>query len=154
MFIISVIWAVVYVVVYDIVKLAPYQEEEYKNEMAAAGIPAQSQAAAAFDTNIVALTDQASLDAGKDIWIKQCKVCHLEGGQGLVGPNLADNFSIHGCDYKDVVKIIVVGAPEKGMISWKTMLTDDQIKQVASYTMTIMGTNPPNPKEPQGEPCK
>jgi cytochrome c oxidase cbb3-type subunit 3 len=40
------------------------------------------------------------------------------------------------------------------MISWKTMLTDDQIKQVASYTMTILGTNPPNPKEPQGEPCK
>jgi cytochrome c oxidase cbb3-type subunit 3 len=154
MFIITIVFSVVYVVIYDIVKVAPYQEEEYKNEMAAAGIPTQAQAAAAFDTNIVVLTDQPSLDAGKDIWIKQCKVCHLDGGQGLVGPNLTDNFSIHGCDYKDVVKIIVVGAPEKGMISWKAQLTDDQIKQVASYTMTLMGTNPPNPKEPQGEPCK
>jgi len=52
------------------------------------------------------------------------------------------------------VNIIVVGAPEKGMISWKTQLSVDQIKKVASFVMTLKGTTPPNPKAPQGEPCK
>jgi cytochrome c oxidase cbb3-type subunit 3 len=154
LFIITIIYAVVYVFVYDVIKIAPYQQDEWKNEMAAAGQLNPGQQAPVDPASLVVLTDQASLDAGKEIWIKQCKVCHLEGGQGLVGPNLTDDFSIHGCNYADVVNIIVVGAPEKGMISWKAQLSDDQIKKVASYTMTLKGTNPPNPKAPQGEPCK
>jgi len=154
LFIITIVFSVVYVIIYDIVKVAPYQETEYQNEMAAAGVPAGGKVAMADTAGLVALTDQTSLDAGKTLWLNQCKVCHLEGGQGLVGPNLTDDFSIHGCGYKDVVNIITVGAPEKGMISWKAQLTDTQIKQVASYVMTLKGTNPPNPKAPQGEPCK
>jgi cytochrome c oxidase cbb3-type subunit 3 len=154
LFIITVVWGVAYVIVYDVLKAAPYQQEEWKNEMAAAGTVTPGQPAAVTDTTLLALTDQASLDAGKDIWLKQCKVCHLEGGQGLVGPNLTDDFSIHGCKYYNVVNIIVVGAPEKGMISWKTQLSGDQIKKVASFVMTLRGTTPPNPKAPQGEPCK
>lgn len=153
LFVITIVWSVVYVFVFDIAKVAPYQQQEWESEMAAAG-PSLWQSSAVIDTTIVALTDQASLDGGKSIWDKQCKVCHLEGGQGLVGPNLTDNYSIHGCEYWKVVKIITVGVPEKGMISWKTQLNDAQIKQVASFTMTLRGTNPPNPKAPQGEPCK
>lgn len=154
LFIITIVWSVGYIFVYDVIKVAPYQQDEWKNEMAAAGTVTPGQQAPVDAASLVAFTDQASLDAGKDIWVKQCKVCHLDGGQGLVGPNLTDNFSIHGCAYADVVTIIVVGAPEKGMISWKTQLSDDQIQKVASYVMTLKGTTPPNPKDPQGEPCK
>lgn len=154
LFIITIVWSIVYIFVFDVIKVAPYQQQEWKNEMAAAGAVAPGQPAPVATADMFALTDQASLDAGKDIWVKQCKVCHLDGGQGLVGPNLCDEFSIHGCNYSDVVNIIVVGAPEKGMISWKTQLSDIQISQVASFTMTLRGTTPPNPKDPQGEPCK
>lgn len=154
LFIITIVWSVVYIFVFDVIKVAPYQQQEWKNEMAAAGAVASGQPAPVAAADMVALTDQASLDAGKDIWDKQCKVCHLDGGQGLVGPNLCDAFSIHGCNYSDVVNIIVIGAPEKGMISWKTQLSETQINQVASFTMTLRGTTPPNPKAPQGEPCK
>ncbi len=154
LFIITIVWSVVYIFLFDVIKVAPYQQQEWKNEMAAAGAVAPGQPAPVAAADMVALTDQASLDAGKEIWDKQCKVCHLSGGQGLVGPNLCDEFSIHGCNYSDVVNIIVVGAPEKGMISWKTQLSDVQINQVASFTMTLRGTTPPNPKAPQGEPCK
>ncbi len=153
LFIITIVFSVVYVIIYDLLRVAPYQQDEYKAEMeaaAAAGLGSGSTIALA-DT--VALSDQASLDAGKLVWEKQCKVCHLEG-QGLVGPNLTDDFSIHGCSFRDVVNIIVVGAPEKGMISWKAQLTQQQIKEVASYTMTLRGAQLPNPKAPQGEPCK
>jgi cytochrome c oxidase cbb3-type subunit 3 len=154
LFIITIVWGVAYVIVYDVLKAAPYQQEEWKNEMAAAGTVAPGQPTPVTDVNMVALTDQASLDAGKEIWVKQCKICHLEGGQGLVGPNLTDNFSIHGCNYIDVINIITIGAPEKGMISWKAQLSDDQIKKVASFVMTLKGTTPPNPKPPQGDTCK
>ncbi len=154
MFIITIVWSVAYVFVYDVIKAAPYQQDEWKNEMAAAGGSSSGQSAAVSAADTIALVDQPSLDAGKEIWIKQCKVCHLDGGQGLVGPNLTDNFSIHGCAYSNVLNIIRVGAPEKGMISWKTQLSDDQMKKVASFVMTLKGTTPPNPKAPQGEPCK
>ncbi len=154
LFIITIVWSVGYIFIYDVIEAAPYQQDEWKNEMAAAGSNASGQTVLAADSTLVALADEASLAAGKEIWLKQCKVCHLEGGQGLVGPNLTDNFSIYGCKYFNVVNIIIVGAPEKGMISWKTQLADNQIKQVASFIMTLQGTTPPNPKAPQGEPCK
>ena len=154
LFIITIVFAVVYIFIFDVIKVAPHQQEEWKKEMASAGSLSPGQPAPVDTAGLVALTDQPSLDAGREIWMKQCKICHLEGGQGLVGPNLTDNFSIHGCGYSNVVNIITVGAPEKGMISWKAQLSDDQIKKVASFVMTLKGTTPPNQKAPQGEPCK
>ncbi len=154
LFLITIVFSVVYVLLYDVFRIAPSQQEEWRKEISAAGTLAPGSSSPESSAALVALTDQASLDAGKDIWLKQCKVCHLEGGQGIVGPNLTDDFSIHGCSYGDVVKIITAGAPEKGMISWKAQLTEAQIHQVSSYVMTLRGTQPPNPKAPQGEPCK
>jgi cytochrome c oxidase cbb3-type subunit III len=153
LFIITIIYAVVYIFVFDVIKVAPYQQEEWNKEMAVAGTLAPGQHAPAA-AGLIAYTDKANLDAGKEIWMKSCKICHLEGGQGLVGPNLTDKFSLHGCGYADVVNTITIGVPEKGMISWRTQLTEMQIKQVSSFVMTLMGTNPPNPKAPQGDPCK
>jgi len=154
LFIITIVYAVIYLFVFDVIKVAPHQEEEYNKEMAAAASLAPVAQAMAFDTLIAPLTDQPALEAGKAIFDKNCVVCHKAQGQGLVGPNLTDNFSIHGCRYYDVVTVIANGVPEKGMISWKTQLTKDQILQVASFTMTLKGTNPPDPKAPQGDPCK
>jgi cytochrome c oxidase cbb3-type subunit 3 len=51
----------------------------------------------------------------------------------------------------DVVKVIHQGVPSKGMISWKTLMSKEEIEQVASYILTLHGTNPANPKAPQGE---
>jgi cytochrome c oxidase cbb3-type subunit 3 len=154
LFILTIVFSVIYIFVFDVIKVAPYQQDEWKNEMAAAGTNASGQTSLVADTTLIAMSDAPSLEAGKEIWLKQCKVCHLEGGQGLVGPNLTDNFSIYGCKYGNLVHITTVGAPEKGMISWKTQLSETQIKQVSSYVVTLQGTTPPNPKAPQGEPCK
>jgi len=154
MFYITILFAFAYVINYHFLK-APLQEQEYKNEMAAAAeLYKNAPGAAALDTtNLIALTDEPSLSAGKEVFTKNCVVCHLAQGQGLVGPNLTDDYWIHGCGIKKVVSTIVVGVPEKGMISWKAQLSPDQIKQVASYILTLKGTNPPNPKAPQGDLC-
>lgn len=153
LFIITIVFSVIYVTQYDLLRAWPYQQEEWEAEMAAAGGPSAAGASLTFDSTLTALTEPAALEAGKALWDKHCKVCHLEG-QGLVGPNLTDNFSIHGCSFPEIVKIVVVGAPEKGMISWKGQLSDDDIRKVSSYTLSLAGKTFPNPKEPQGEPCK
>lgn len=155
LFYITIIFSAVYILRFHVLNTGPSQEEEYNREVATAtAMYKEAQPAGGINAgNIVLLTDPASLEAGKEIFAKSCVVCHLAQGQGLVGPNLTDNYWIHGCTIADVFNTITNGVPEKGMISWKTQLTPEQIQQVASYILSMKGTNPPNPKEPQGIPC-
>lgn len=156
LFYITIIFAAVYGLRYHFLGLGDLQVQEYEKEMAEASVIYQKPAEENVITaeTVVALTDEASLAAGKEIWDKQCAVCHLAQGQGLVGPNMTDEYWIHGCSINDIYHLIVVGVPEKGMISWKDQLTPEQIQQVSSFILTLKGTNPPNPKEPQGEKCE
>jgi len=155
LFYITIIFAAVYFLRFHVLKTAPLQEDEYTNEVAAAQAKYKDmQPANTIDaSSVLLLTDEASLASGKAIFDKNCVVCHLAEGQGLVGPNLTDNYWIHGCTIGEVFSLITIGVPEKGMISWKTQLTPEQIQQVGSYILSLVGTNPPNPKEPQGQPC-
>lgn len=97
------------------------------------------------------LTDTASLDAGKQIFTTNCASCHGLQGQGGIGPNMTDNYYIHGAGINDLMSTIIHGVPIKGMISWKGILNEKQMTQVASYMMSLRGTNPPNQKAAQGE---
>jgi cytochrome c oxidase cbb3-type subunit 3 len=103
------------------------------------------------EKSVVTLTDEAALDKGKTIFISYCAACHGTQGEGGVGPNMTDNYWIHGGDIKDLFRVVKYGVPEKGMISWKSQLSPVQMQQVSSYILTLVGTNPPNQKEPQGE---
>lgn len=100
---------------------------------------------------ITALTDVASLQAGEAIYQKNCASCHGNAGQGGIGPNMTDDYWIHGAGMSNMMHIIKVGVPAKGMIAWQPVLTEQEILQVASFILTLHGTNPPNPKKPQGE---
>lgn len=103
------------------------------------------------ENNVVLLTDEPSLNEAKGIYSFNCVACHGAEGQGGVGPNLTDEYWIHGGDLRDIFLVIKNGVPEKGMVAWKNQLRPVNIQQLASYIMTLKGTNPPNPKEPQGE---
>jgi cytochrome c oxidase cbb3-type subunit 3 len=52
---------------------------------------------------------------------------------------------------KDIFYTIKYGWAEKGMKSWKEDFSPSQMADIASYVSTLRGTNPPNPKEKQGE---
>jgi mono/diheme cytochrome c family protein len=97
------------------------------------------------------LTDVASLTAGKDIFSISCASCHGPAGEGGIGPNMTDEYWLHGGSINDIISTIEKGVPAKGMIPWRGQLKPEQILQVASYISTLQGTNPPNAKAPQGE---
>ena len=98
-----------------------------------------------------ALTDAASLASGESIYITNCLTCHGKLGEGGIGPNFTDNYFIHGHTIGNMVTTIKNGVPAKGMISWRAILKEQQMLEVASYIQTLVGTDPPNAKAPQGE---
>ncbi len=157
LFIICVIWAAGYLMYYHVAGIGPSQSEEFAMEYQeyeqkqAELMAANAGKGPEFDENMVALDDEQSLAAGNKIFIEKCAACHGQSGEGMVGPNFADDYWIHGNRMVDVVKVIHQGVPSKGMISWKALLSKDEIEQVASYILTLHGTNPANPKAPQGD---
>ena len=80
-----------------------------------------------------------------------CLACHGAKGEGGIGPNMTDNYWIHGNTVEDMRHIINEGVPAKGMVSWKTLLNPEKIENVIAFIQTFEGTNPTNPKAPQGK---
>ena len=98
------------------------------------------------------MTDAKDIAAGKVIYDKNCVACHgMLGGGNAIGPNLTDDYWLNGGSLEDVYKIIKVGKPLKGMLAWQNQLSPEQMLQVSSYVMSLVGTNPPNAKAAQGE---
>lgn len=154
----TIVFSVVYLAAYHVMDWAPLQDEEYEQEVLAAQMEIEAYRAehggAIDETNVELLTDEAALAEGAKVYGSYCGACHGAELQGGVGPNLADSYWIHGGDIKDVFKVIKVGVPQKGMISWEAQLSPEQIQQVASFIVSMEGSNPANAKEPQGEEYK
>ncbi len=105
------------------------------------------------EESVSILADATALNAGKQIYQTNCTPCHgADGGGNAIGPNLADEYWIHGGSIKDVFSTIKYGVIEKGMTPWQDILKPLEMQQVASYIMEeIQGSTPADPKEPQGE---
>src|SRR5690606_36947530 len=93
----------------------------------------------------------AALEEAKTLYVQNCAACHGADGGGTVGPNLADEYWLHGGTVQDVFRVIKYGVQEKGMIPWQDKLNPEQIQIVASYILSLQGTTPASAKEPQGE---
>jgi cytochrome c oxidase cbb3-type subunit 3 len=75
----------------------------------------------------------------------------MDGG-GLVGPNMTDNYWIHGNTIEDQFKIVTNGVIEKGMIPYKDQLSEQKRLEVVSFILVkLQGSTPAAPKEPQGK---
>lgn len=150
----SIVWAVGYLFYYHVTGNGMLSAELYQAEMKQAEIEHEKYLANAAESvnesTVTLLTDAGAIASGKSIYMANCVACHGALGEGGVGPNFTDNYWIHGGSIKDVFSTIKYGVPAKGMISWSTQLRPSEMQQVASYVLSLKGTNPPNQKEAQG----
>ena len=131
------------------------QEKEYQAEMLEAKLEVEAylanRANSIDETNVELDLNEPALAEGSTIFSANCAACHAIDLGGGVGPNLTDAYWLHGGDIKSVFKVVKNGVPQKGMISWKSKLTPQQMQRVSSYILSMQGSTPANPKEPQGE---
>lgn len=151
----SIIFAFVYMFKYQVFG-GTSQKEEYLIEVAEAELEIaeyKKNAKGLVTVNTVELlTEETDLTAGKSIFLDNCIACHKADAGGGIGPNLTDSYWILGGGIKNVFNTIIEGGrPGKGMISWKSDLKPEEIAQVASYILSLHGTTPAEPKEPEGE---
>ncbi len=151
----TILFGVVYMIVYHVTYSWPLSAQEYEEEVRLASIAKEEYlkkvANSIDETNVEATADAGEIQKGKEIFSANCAACHGKLGEGGVGPNLTDEYWLHGGDIKSIFKTIKYGVPEKGMIPWQSKLNPVQMRAVSSFILTLQGTNPPNGKEPQGE---
>jgi cytochrome c oxidase cbb3-type subunit 3 len=158
MFYATILFGVVYIAWYHVLPYGQSQHEEYIAQMEEGERQKEAYLAIAGnridESNVTYIDDAKSLAAGKEIYVANCVACHAKDLGGGVGPNLVDEYWIHGGSINDVFKVIKYGVPTKGMIPWQANLTPVEMQQVSSYILSMQGTEPANPKEPQGEKYK
>lgn len=95
--------------------------------------------------------DASKMLAAQALFQGKCGPCHGNLGEGNIGPNLTDEFWLHGALPTQIYRTIMEGVPSKGMLSWKSQLPIGQILTLAAYVDTLKGSTPPNAKAPQGD---
>jgi cytochrome c oxidase cbb3-type subunit 3 len=150
-----IVFAAVYLVRFEIMG-ADDQETELKKEMAQAKIEVEEYMKNAPDLmdekTVTLLTDPAALAEGKTIFTTNCAACHRADAGGQIGPNLTDDQWILGGGIKNIFHTLVNGGRDgKGMIAWKGTLKPKEMQKVASYILSLKGSNPKDPKAPEGE---
>lgn len=154
-FYITIIWSGIYLANIYIFDTIPGQEKEYAMEMKKAEEAKEAYKATATnlidEDNVERLTAEADITVGAKLYNSMCAACHGKAGEGLVGPNLTDEFWKHGGGIKNIYKSIYYGIPDKGMIAWESQFSPAQIQKISSYIMTLEGTNPPNAKAAEGD---
>lgn len=154
LFIITIIFAAYYMIDYHLIGSGQVMAEEYNEEISIAAVEREAlikSGAFVNEETVTLLTEPSVLEAGKSIYQANCIACHAADGGGIVGPNLTDDYWIHGGGIKNIFKVIKYGVVEKGMIAWQTQLNPNQMQEVSSYVMSLHGTTPAAPKQPEGE---
>ena len=147
----TILFSVVYLGYYHVLGIGRPSAQEYAAEMKV-GDALKAVAMTRFEASIPSLQpsqDPKDLAVGQELFMSRCAPCHRADGGGLVGPNLCDDYWIHGSNFSDNVVTIWNGVPSKGMITWKNYLKPQEIYAVASYIYTLRGTHPKNPKPPE-----
>ena len=154
----STVWAVVYFFLFHVSSSLPLSQEEYKRELALAEEQVRqhkaSQPQSVVDENSLTYApDAETLEKGKTVFTNNnCGGCHRgDGGGNSIGPNLTDEYWLHGGEIKNIFLTIKNGVVEKGMPAWGKSMSPQDVRDVTFFVMSLQGTNPPEAKAPQGE---
>ena len=157
-FYLCIIFAFCYMWYYHINHAGPSSKEEYEASLK----EAQQEKLAMLGTqnevidenNVTLISDLSKLGSAKSTFTTVCAACHGTNGEGNIGPNLTDDYWLHGCSINEVFKTIKYGVPAKGMVAWEKSFSAQKIQELASYVLSLKGSKPANAKEPQGDLCE
>jgi cytochrome c oxidase cbb3-type subunit 3 len=151
-FYLTIIVGCIYLWRYHVSHTAPLSAEEYATAVANADEQVKEylkkKGESVDENTVTVIKDAGQLAAGKTIFLKSCVACHKEDARGDVGPNLTDDYWLHGGDIKSIFKTIRYGI--NAMPQWQNSYSNKEIAEVASYVKSLHGTNPANAKAPQG----
>jgi cytochrome c oxidase cbb3-type subunit 3 len=153
----TIIWSAVYLVVYHVSSTMPLQIAEYETEVDQANEEVRklraSQPQQVIDETTLAFSnDVETISKGKSVFTgNNCASCHrVDGGGNTIGPNLTDDYWLHGGEIKNIFGTIKNGVVEKGMPAWGKVMSAQEVRDVTFYIMSLKGTHPLNAKAPQG----
>ena len=150
----TIVVAMIYMFRFHVIKTGPTPLEEYDREMKIAAAKIEEfrrNSKEAINEKTVTLADANGIAEGKKIFSGTCFPCHGGNGEGnAVGPNLTDEYWLHGGSLGDVFKTISNGVPDKGMQAWGKTYSPADIKNLSSFILSLQGTKPANAKAPQG----
>lgn len=154
-FYITIVFAVAYFVYYEIAGGPSLDEQlgrEMKTIVSKRTAAEESEVEESEETLLAMLNDPEALNRGESEFAAKCAVCHGNNGQGLIGPNLTDDYWIHGNgSISSILGIVREGVADKGMPKWKGVIDPELLEDVVAYVYSIHGTNPEDAKLPQGE---
>ena len=154
----TIAWSVSYIIAFHFVNTMPLSIEEYEKEMAIAQQEANRRKASSpqveiDEASLQYTAEPAILEKGKQVFLNNsCGACHRnDGGGNTIGPNLTDEYWLHGGDVKSVFATIKNGIVEKGMPAWGKSMSPEDVRNVTFFVISLQGSNPENAKAPQGE---
>lgn len=153
----TIIFAFIYVIHYEFGGGPTLSQElEVAMKEVQAAKPAASAAPQESEEDLMKKAqDPKFLAMGAEIFTGKCASCHGNELQGLIGPNLTDKYWIHGKGkITDMLTVIKAGIADKGMPPWDGILKQDEMIAVSGFILSKKGSNPANPKAPQGEPVE
>lgn len=113
---------------------------------------AQRAGKGADDTVLATLAkDPASIKEGQSTFTTLCAPCHAPTGGGTIGPNLTDEYWLHGGAPMAIYKTVKEGVVAKGMPAWGPQIGEAKTQAVTAYILSIRNTNVPGGKAPQGD---
>ncbi len=149
-------FAFFYLIFFHVIDTLPGSIQEYDTEVAFAAEQLKKNQAAnpvadINENNVEATIEPLAIAEGKQVFLNNCASCHRPDGGGDIGPNLTDEYWLHGGGIKDIFKVVRHGVNGTNMIAWEGFISPEKMKNVSSYILTIKGSNPVNPKKPQGD---
>lgn len=147
---VTVIFSILYFAYYH-VGPGPSAADEYAAEMGRFAEEHPAIAAVESEQSLQAsLTDPELVAQGAAKFAAVCAACHGQKGEGLIGPNLTDEYYLHGQRLVEIFKVVATGVVDKGMPSWEKQLSPAELRSIVVFLGTLRGKNIPG-KAPQGE---
>jgi cytochrome c oxidase cbb3-type subunit 3 len=152
----SMVFALFYWIFFHTLGVGTLPRERFAMEMQVAQEAQLARALeAGIDNEFFVMMSQTEdkVAEGREVFVKHCVACHLDDGRGSVGPNMTDNYWVHGCEPMQMLETINIGVAAKGMPAWQNQLGPTRVNAVMAYLLTIRNDNVAG-KAPEGEPCE